>query len=527
MNPLVETTIACPHCWKRFHGDQAWYISSHSKLIGDPVLGAVQKRYAPAEAHHKANQVLDEEGWEMVQRACPRCHLQVPDHMLTSRPRFISIAGAPRSGKTYFLTMMLHQLKKSLSQQFNYTLGHSDSHEKRMAVDYEEKLFSSTDATQPVMLPKTETAGDHLYNMVHLNGVDVQLPKPFMLTVRKTIAGANARTQTLSEGIVLYDNAGESFRVDAEDSGKQRSTQHLSESDAVLFTYDPLLEAETRNRLAEFSDDPQVRTMASSARQVDYLEEVIHRMRRHRRSPDNQPMDVSLAVCVQKYDVWKPLVDFHRKNGQPIIDATSIEYRVKRGVAGLDLTEINIISAIVRSMLKDTAPQFVALAENHFRHVRYFPVSALGHSPREHDGYLKIRPIDIQSFRADHPFLWLMHRWEMIAALINKQENPRDLPVAKVRSLRPGLLEVRCPVTGEPLHLEADHAGREFYNPNSQEYFWIPQVASLDAARTPQAGAPSGQDRTQRQGLGLKLDSQDQDTDDGDNSKKRRWWPFS
>ena len=157
MNPLVEATVTCPHCWNRFHGDQAWYISSHTKLIGDPVLGAVQKRYSPAEARHKGTKVVDEEGWEMVQRACPRCHLQIPDQMLDSRARFVSIAGAPRSGKTYFLTIMLHELKKSLSLQFNYTFGYSDSHEKRMAVEYEEKLFSAADATQPVMLPKTET----------------------------------------------------------------------------------------------------------------------------------------------------------------------------------------------------------------------------------------------------------------------------------------------------------------------------------------------------------------------------------
>ena len=94
MSPLVEATVACPHCWNRFHGDRAWYISSHTKLIGDPVLGAVQKRYAPADVRHKGNKVVDEEGWEMVQRACPRCHLQIPDHMLASRARFVSIAGA-------------------------------------------------------------------------------------------------------------------------------------------------------------------------------------------------------------------------------------------------------------------------------------------------------------------------------------------------------------------------------------------------------------------------------------------------
>jgi len=236
-------------------------------------------------------------------------------------------------------------------------------------------------------------------------------------------------------------------------------------------------------------------------------------------------MDVALAICVQKYDVWKPLVDFHKSAGRPIIDATSIEYFVKRGAAGLDLTEINIVSGIVRNMLKDTAPQLVALAESHFQHVRYFPVSALGHSPQEHDGFLKIRPIDIQPFRADHPFLWLMHRWDMIPRLKSKQENPDGLQMAKVRSIGRGMLEVRCPTSGEPLFLDADHAGRKFYNPNSTEFFWIPSVELTERVRASANTSPTHRNAPP-QGQGLKLNNSKTNSEDEEKPAKKSWWPF-
>lgn len=523
MKTLVEATVTCPHCWKRFHGDRAWYISSHAKLIGDSVLGSVQKRYSPTDVTLRRDKVLDEEGWEMVQRACPRCHLQIPDHLLNSRAKFISIAGAPRAGKTYFLTIMLHQLKKTLSQQFNYTLGYADSEEKRLAIEYEEKIFSSANPMLPVMLPKTEMAGDHLYNTVHLDGVDVQLPKPFMLTLRKSGLATFAKGNVRTEGVVLYDNAGESFRVGAGDGSKHRETQHLSESDAILFTYDPLLDTDTRVRLATCSDDPQVNERASTARQVDILEEVIHRMRRMRPQKDGGPMDVALAVCVQKYDVWKPLIAYHKYQGQSIVDATSIQHLPEKCVTVLDLTDVNIVSSIVRGLLEATNPQFVAIAESSFRHVRYFPVSSLGHSPQEHEGFLKIRPIDIQSFRVDHPFLWLMYLWKMVPISKSRTEKPRGLPVASIAGHDKGKIVINCPSSAGKLLLDDDHAGREFYNPSTLEYFWIPGVP----APQPSQQSPSSSKATgTKKGLNLQLPDPSSENSGRGKQKKSNWWPF-
>jgi hypothetical protein len=114
----------------------------------------------------------------------------------------------------------------------------------------------------------------------------------------------------------------------------------------------------------------------------------------------------------------------------------------------------------------------------------------------------------------------------MIPKLRNKQENPDELRVAKVRPVGRGMLEVRCPTTGEPLLLDADHAGRQFYNPNSMEFFWIPNVEPTETPR-PSTNVPLSRKNAPPQGLGLKLDNLKSSTDDEDKSKKRRWWPFS
>lgn len=483
---MNENKVVCPHCWSDFHGDKAMYISQHEDLFGDPVLGDVQMRIPAEDATRSRDgaHVLDPKGWEMFERACPFCRLQVPLEMLSERPKFISIVGAPGSGKTYFLTVMLHQLRKTLARQFKYTLDLCDTHDKQLLVANEKKLFSPADPSLPVMLEKNQEQGGDYFDTITLDGVSVQLPKPFMLTIRSTHQGGAIPVKGKQQTIVLYDNAGESFYFD-KDSGRNRSTRHLGKCDAMLFAYDPLLEHEMRTRLASVSVDPQVTNKVRSARQFDFLTYAIQQMRRHSKTPDSQRLEASLAVCVQKFDVWRSLTDhFTNDKGEPVIDASSVEYFAEHGVAGLDITEINIVSVIIRSVLMDVAPDFVSTAEANFRRVRYFPVSALGTSPKLEGDFLKIAPLDLQPFRVDHPMLWLMRDWKMIARTKDSRENPRNRPVAVIVSCDNGRLQVRCPKTRELFDLDTDFAGRDFYNPNTLEYIWIPAVAQ---SQTPPA----------------------------------------
>lgn len=510
MDSLAEKKVVCPHCWSGFYSDKAMYISQHKDLFGDPVLGKVPMRIPAGEATRSrdGSKVFDSKGWEMFERACPQCRLQLPLEMLSQRPKFISIVGAPGSGKTYFLTVMLHQLRKTLAKQFKYTLDLCDTREEQLLVANEKKLFAALDPATPVMLGKTQESGGDSYNTVILDGVSVQLPKPFMLTIRSTNQEALMPTKGRQQTIVLYDNSGELFYFN-KDSGQNRSTRHLGQADAMLFAYDLLLEPDVRRRLASVSSDPQITTHAKSVRQLDNFTSAIQQMRRHSKTPQEQRLKASLAVCVQKFDVWRSLTDhFKNENGEPLIDSSSIEYFIEHGVAALDIAEINIVSQIVRSVLTDLAPEFVSMAEANFIRVRYFPVSALGQSPKSYGEFLKIAPFDLHPFRVDHPMLWLMRDWQMIASTKNREDNPRRRPVAIIESVGSGRFQARCPKTRELFDLDTDFSGREFYNPNTLEYLWIPVVAETSKTSPVQTGAASPTSTTKPTppaSLGLKL----------------------
>ena len=48
---LEHRAVVCPHCWHDFHDDEAWFISRHPELVGDPVIADPEafRRFGPHE----------------------------------------------------------------------------------------------------------------------------------------------------------------------------------------------------------------------------------------------------------------------------------------------------------------------------------------------------------------------------------------------------------------------------------------------------------------------------------------------
>ena len=503
---LNEQQVICPHCWHEFYTDQALYIATHPTLYGDPVVGEHQNtRLTRAEVTFDRNRIpFDPKGGRITERACPSCHLQIPPELLRHKAKFISLAGAPSAGKTYFLTSMLHTLRSELPKNFGYALRDGDSHEIRAFLEYENTLFSPSDPDKPTRLKKTEEAGS-LYSQVFIDGQEYFLPKPFVFSLAPTNSHPDlASGRDLNMPVVLYDNAGESFDFLKEQQSKSRVTQHLGKCDAVLFAFDPALDAQTRIRLRSASHDPQVETLVRNHRQESILTEVVNRTRRQRQLPPSTRIPAPLLVCVQKYDIWKSLVPYAtstQDDGTEVnnIDHSSVVFFEKHGIAGLDNEELNRISLLVRALLQDINPAFVELAESQFEVVRYFPVSALGTSPEMDEktkpsshvqDLLSVRPSRIHPFRVTHPFLWLMLRWRVIRP-VKKKASPNGLPACAVQ-VALGRLKITLPTSRRLLILDREYAGCEIIDPFNGDHVWIPHVqVDAQAAEATKVAAPS------------------------------------
>src|SRR5262245_25643300 len=98
--PLLAQ-VTCPHCWERFPPEQVLWIAEHAELLGDPLLGSEHpQRFLPSR-FTPGGDAIDPRGMVSSALACPKCHLPVPRGMVELEPLFISILGAPASGKSF------------------------------------------------------------------------------------------------------------------------------------------------------------------------------------------------------------------------------------------------------------------------------------------------------------------------------------------------------------------------------------------------------------------------------------------
>ncbi len=425
--------ITCPHCWKRFDQNEIHYISRHIDLLGDPILGEeAQQRFLPTQLSAQGL-ALDARGLECPEMACPHCHLKIPEAILDQPTSFFSIVGTPASGKSYFLTTMLWQLRKCLPKYFEYNLGDVEASFNSVLNQYETTLFLNTRAQEPVALPKTELQGTGYSNQVLLDGVPVDLPRPFIfsLTPRSTHPQYRTDRQRLERNIVLYDNAGEHFEPGRE-SASNLATAHLSHSDGLIFLYDPL--QDFRLQALCTSNDPQCQM--SSANQLALFHEMCARIRKFAGMKASDKYPHPLVLVIAKFDAIQDAFQIQlAPEGYLHYDPDTLAY-------SLDLDAICSVSFQAREKLLSIAPELVSAAETFSDQVYFVPASAFGQPPvllqGENDApapsnggraipALGIRPCDVHPVWTEVPFLLQMHLLDLLPAAPSDTTNALEI----------------------------------------------------------------------------------------------------
>jgi hypothetical protein len=400
----VLPKLTCPHCWNVFLPSQILWIAQHSELMGDPVLGPeALVRFRPSRFNERG-EALDGRDVPCQHLACPRCHLELPRAVIEAEPLFMSIVGAPASGKSHLLAAMTWALRRLLPEKFGLAFNDADTLSNHILSGYEQTLFFADDTDRPVAIRKTEMHGE-LYDEVRLGQQIISLPRPFLFTLRQTGRTTGQANVARMRVMCLYDNAGEHFHPGM-DSLSSPGTQHLAKSRVLLFLFDPTQSPRFRDHCRSFSSDPQLYGASRTERQETILTESAQRVRRYVGLSPHKKHDRPLLVIVSKADIWAPLLKANLDTEPlvPIGDGTS---------AAVDVPRIEETSRELRALLKIWAPEFVAAAEDFCNIVLYVPASALGRGPelREETGLLSIRPRDIHPKWVTVPVLYMLAKW--------------------------------------------------------------------------------------------------------------------
>ena len=382
--------FTCPYCWFRFDRGDVMHIAVHKSLQGDNLRGEDHMLRFLASSFNYKGQALDAMGSPCTDLACPHCHWKLPPGFLDLKPKILSIVGAPSSGKSYYLSVLVKMLERTLYKNFGVAFYDADPSENASLTRMKNRLFSGSTAAE-AQLSKTALEGD-MYVSVKRLGREVRMPKPFIFTV------SPEREPNSATSVVFYDNAGEHFEPGA-NKADSPGAQHIAAAEGLFFLFDPTYNLEFRRILQGISSDPQI-----ADRRFDQQETLLAEMNSRVKGligvDFREKINKPLAMLVGKCDVW-----------QDMIGKENLVTAVTEGK--LDLSVIRRISDLVRSKLLEITPSIVANAESISDNVMYFPVSSFGCSPDiigEDGGHpiLSPDPNKISPILVEIPILWIL-----------------------------------------------------------------------------------------------------------------------
>jgi hypothetical protein len=382
--------FTCPVCWLKFNRGDVMNIATHASLRGDPVLGEAAMQRFHATRFNDRGQALDAMGVPSPEQACPHCRRLLPPAFMDMPHHIFSIVGAPSSGKSYYLSVLVKMLQASLYQHFGVTFRDSDPSSNVILTQMKTQLFSAG-SVEDAYLAKTDLEGA-LYESLPRQGRMVRLPRPFTFKL-------SGRDPSREASIVFYDNAGEHFEP-TRNSADSPGAQHIAVASGVFFLFDPLHSADFRQLLTEVND-PQLLGQRLDQQDV-ILAETEVRIKTLLGMESRQKLDTPFAVMLGKCDTWLPLL-----GSEPLLPAL---------VGGkLSLPNLRTNSARLRELMLRIAPAIVANAEAISSEVMFFALSPLGVSPIEftdHDGSRKIGP-DPRKLNpqfVEVPTLWVLSK---------------------------------------------------------------------------------------------------------------------
>ena len=383
--------FTCPTCWLKFDRGDVMHVAVHDSLFGDPLLGEEQMQRFHASRFNDRGQALDEYGIPCTEIACPHCRRTLPPGFFDEPHKIFSIVGAPQSGKSYYLTVVIKLLQTTLFRKFGVVFRDADPTGNAPINEMKAHLFSAQTSSQ-AYLTKTQLEGA-MYERLPRYDRMVTLPKPFIFS----LSGSESDEENCS--VVFYDNAGEHFQP-GQDSTNSPGAQHIASSDAIFFLFDPTINPDFRRSLAD-SDDPQFKSQVSDQQDV-ILAETEVRIKKLLGLGRREKVDIPLSIIIGKCDSWIHKIG-KDKLRDPIVDGT------------LDMGAIEENSSLVRGLMEEYCPYIVANAERISSDICYFAASAFGHTPitfEDEKGVSRIGPDPqkINPMYAEIPTLWALSR---------------------------------------------------------------------------------------------------------------------
>jgi len=313
-----------------------------------------------------------------TQRKCPNCGQNLPRIALQTPNLPFSIIGVSNSGKTNYITVMLHEmgrapgLRLALGHQNTATLDHQNENYKRIYEDH---------------VPPDSTAGGE------------SMPQIWYIKNLLKKRGNNVPTYTFT----IFDGAGEDHEHSLDPSSPV--CRYIKASKAIIITLDPLIlenirkggivdENDMRNSLAG-SENVHKNAVAIVNSLADYIKTA--------RGMDTRKLvKIPVAVVLTKFDTVK-----NSFSENDVVRSSSMNVRDGK----ISMGEIQQVDEEIRNWLEKISERsFIDALESHFKEFHFFGVSSYGEPPTN----VAQLSEKINPHRVLDPILWLFKKAKFV-----------------------------------------------------------------------------------------------------------------
>ena len=311
-------------------------------------------------------------------QVCPGCHSRLPADFRSVQGRLIALVGPSYSGKTMFMTVLLHELSRTAGESLDAsTVGADETSKERFITEYERPLYRRSRLLEETRTPQQ---------------VNIQ-PLVFRFTMdHKDSRFINRRKELL---LSFADGAGADLISPIK---TELVARYLAAADGVLVLLDPLQFARVRDLVGHRvtlppAAKPDQRPGASFDRVTQLL----------LAGTTDSLIDKPVAIVLSKLDAIRHLL---RPDS-----ALRAPFPVK---PFYDMKDSSRIQSEMRQLLNDwDASRVGEIAETYYRRSRYFAVSSLGVPPTPDN---RVSPKGIQPYRVTDPFVWLLSEFSFISS---------------------------------------------------------------------------------------------------------------
>jgi hypothetical protein len=328
-------------------------------------------------------------GADSTTRICPACHSQLPVHFGKVRSRLIALVGAKETGKTVFMTVLVHELMHRTGAEVNAAIsGADDNTRHRFAGDYEQPLYRDSRLLAPT------TAA----------GLRDRVPLVFRFTTESRgplrhggrLAGALGAGQPRHTLLSFFDAAGEDLRSQ---QSVEQNVRYLAAADGIVLLLDPLQMRGARGLAAPGTRLPS--PGAAGDEPATVLENITDLILAKEGRKPTERIGKPLAIVFTKMDA---LMHDLKETSPLLRPATPAPY-YDEGDGEAVHTEIQ------RLLARWEGARIDQITRLHYSRYRYFGVSALGETPTQQN---RVSPRGIRPFRVTSPFLWILAQFGAI-----------------------------------------------------------------------------------------------------------------